>query len=83
VVKLVGTLSDYIEVPSGGQNTIAVGGGSYYILARYGNAGHFHFTRGVPFYITESPYSVSRISITLHKVVDGNYATRPDSGRDF
>jgi hypothetical protein len=83
VVKLVGPSGGYVDVQSGAQNTIAVGGGNYYILTRYGEPGRFRFTRGAPFYVTETPYSVSRISITLHKVVDGNYETKPDSGRDF
>ena len=83
VVKLVGPSGGYVDVQRGGQNTVAVGGGNYYILTRYGEPGRFSFTRGTPFYVTETPYSVSRISITLHKVVDGNYLTKPDSGRDF
>jgi hypothetical protein len=83
LVKLVGPTSVFVDVPNATQRAIAVRGGTYYILTRYGEAGHFRYTRGDPFDVTETPYSVSDISITLHKVVGGNYRTKPDSGRDF
>ena len=83
LVKLVGPTAAFVNVPTGTQRSIAVRGGNYDILTRYGEAGHFRYTRGDPFDVTETAYSVSDISITLHKVVGGNYATHPDPGSDF
>ena len=83
LVKLVGPTTAFVNVPNGGQRGIAVRGGTYYILTRYGEGGHFRYTRGDSFDVTETPYSVSDISITLHKVLGGNYRTKPDSGSDF
>ena len=83
LVKVVGPTTGYVNVPNGTQQTINVRGGQYHILERYGNAGHFRYTRGEPFEVSETAYSVSDISITLHKVVGGNYTTYPDSGNSF
>lgn len=83
LVKLVGPTTSYVTVPNGTQQTINVRGGQYHIRTRYGNAGHFRYTRGEPFEVTETAYSVSDISITLHKVIGGNYTTYPDSKGDF
>lgn len=83
VVKLVGPTGGYIRVPQGTRQSISSRGGRYYILTRYGEPGHFRYTRGETFLVTETNTSVSRISITLHKVVGSNYETQPDSGREF
>jgi len=83
LVKLVGPMTTFVRVANATQKQVAVRGGHYYILTRYGDAGHFRYTRGEPFDVTETAYSVSEISITLHKVVGGNYNTHPDSGSDF
>ena len=83
LVKLVGPTTGYLNVPNGTQQTINVRGGHYHILTRYGDTGHFRYTRGEPFEVSETAYSVSDISITLHKVVGGNYTTNPDSGSSF
>jgi hypothetical protein len=83
LVKLVGPTAGYVNVPNATQRSISVRGGRYYILTRYGDDGHYRYTRGDPFDVTETAYSVSDISITLHTVRDGNYETRPVSGSDF
>ena len=83
VVKLVGPTVGYVDVPNGTDRTVQVHGGRYYIITRYGQPQHYRFTRGAPFDVVENAYSVSRISITLHKIANGNYQTTPDSGRDF
>lgn len=83
LVKVIGTTTAFVPVPDGTQRSVAVRGGRYYIITRYGDAGRYRYSRGEPFNVVESEYSVSDISITLHKVIGGNYVTHPDSGRDF
>ena len=83
VVKLVGPAVAYVDVPNGADRTVQVRGGRYYIITRYGLPQHYRFARGAAFDVIENAYSVSRISITLHKVANGNYQTTPDSGSGF
>ena len=82
-VKLIGPTTAYVNVPTATKRTVAVRGGHYYIVTRYGDNGNFRYTRGDPFDVTETASSVSDISITLHKVLGGNYQTHPVSGSDF
>ena len=82
-VKLIGPTSGYIEVPNGTARTVGVRGGSYAIVIRYGTPDNFTYQRGDQFQVSESAYSVARISITLHKVLNGNYGTRNAQPTDF
>jgi len=84
-VKLAGgPTGGYVDVPSGGSASVAVRGGFYWIVTRYcDRQGACSYSRGESFQVAESPYGVSRISITLHKVVNGNYRTDPASAREF
>lgn len=82
-VKVAGPTSGYVEVPNGGSRTVTVRGGSYSIVIRYGTPGNFTYQRGDEFSVSESASSVDRISITLHKVPNGNYHTRSTQGTDF
>lgn len=82
-VKLVGPTAGYIEVPNGASRTIGVRGGSYTIVTRYGRPGNYSYQRGEQFFVSETPYSVDRISITLHKVQNGNYHTQKARSSDF
>lgn len=59
LVKLVGPTTGYVNVPNGTQQTINVRGGHYHILTRYGDTGQFRYTRGEPFEVSETAYSVS------------------------
>src|ERR1022692_1144958 len=72
-VKLIGPTGGYIEVPNGASRTVGVRGGAYTIVTRYGVSGNYSYQRGDQFFVSESAYSVDRISITLHKVPNGNY----------
>jgi len=84
-VKLAGgPTTGYVDVVSGGSASVAVRGGVYWIVTRYcDRRGACSYSRGESFVVTESAYSVSRIHITLHKVVNGNYRTDPASAREF
>ena len=82
-VKLVGPTAGYIEVPNGSSRTVGVRGGSYAIVTRYGAPGNYSYQRGDQFFVSESAYSVGRISITLHKVPNGNYHTKGAKPTDF
>jgi hypothetical protein len=83
VVKLVGPTGGYVDVPDAGSRTVAVRGGQYHIVTRYGRPGSYSYRRGESFSVTESSNAVSRIVITLHRVSNGNYDTRPTSEAEF
>jgi len=83
VVKLVGPSSQVIEVASGANAMTHVPPGEYYIVVRYGRPGHYSYTKGDPFTVVQYGNRYSVIRITLHKVVDGNYHTRPAGAEEF
>ena len=86
-VNLVGPAVYSVEVPDGSARTVSVSGGIYYTLTRYGVPGNYSYSRGDSFTVRQllmpDGSSCSRISITLHKVQNGNYATRPSSAAEF
>ena len=82
-VKLVGPTAGYVEVPNGATRTVGVRGGYYTIVTRYGRPGGYSYQRGERFFVSESAYRVDRISITLHKVPNGNYHTARARSSDF
>jgi len=82
VVKLVGPSARTVDVPNGTNRAAGeLAPGQYYIVVRYGAAGRYSYSKGNPFEVQEYGGSYSEISITLHKVVNGNYSTRP-AGKD-
>lgn len=88
LVKLVeeatGQAVMQIEVPTGEKRTLPTGGGDYYILTRYGNdPAQYRYSKGDPFTITETATKFSETTITLHKVIHGNYHTGPSSKNEF
>jgi hypothetical protein len=59
-------------------------GGQYYIVTRYGAArDHYSYSKGDSFKVTQTATQHSVITITLHKVVNGNYETSPISAAEF
>lgn len=82
-VKLVGPTAGYIEVPNGASLTVGIRGGSYTIVTRHGKPGNYSYQRGEQLFVSETPYGVDRISITLHKVQNGNYHTQKVRSSDF
>ena len=53
-------------------------------MTRYGaSADQYTYAKGDPFKVTQTATQHSIITITLHKVVNGNYATNPISAAEF
>jgi len=84
LVKLVGPTAQTVEVPNREQRAVAVAAGGYYLLARYGaDPRHYTYSRGDPFKVEETTTQSAVITITLHKVVGGNYPSRSASREEF
>lgn len=75
-VKVVGATRVVVRVPSGQSRTVTLAGGPYSLYAKYGSGERAIYSRGDNFHVTQTSMSVSRITITLHKVIGGNYSTR-------
>ncbi len=84
LVKVIGPTVRRAEVPDRQKRTVKVVGGEYYLLVRYGaNREHYHYTKGDRFKVTQNSRQYSIITITLHKVVGGNYGSEPVSPDEF
>ncbi len=83
LVKLVGPTATSVEVEAGIKKTVEAAPGHYLIKVRYGTPGSYSYSKGDEFDVTETATSFSKISITLHKVVGGNYGSKAISERDF
>ena len=83
LVKLVGPTRGVVPVPNRSQAGIHVQAGEYYILVRYGLPGHYSYSKGQRFSVEGSVDSYSVITITLHKVVNGNYESHPVNPAEF
>ena len=84
LVKVIGPTATAVEVPNEVSRSINAIAGQYYILVRYGDEPEkYRYYKGDPFAVrqTETQYSVN--TITLHKVIDGNYRTHPISSDEF
>jgi len=83
LVKLIGPTNREVEVPNGmkiGTDAVA---GRYIMKVRYGLPGKYHYAKGQEFEVTETATTKSEITITLHKVIAGNYETQTISEADF
>jgi len=83
LVKLKGPTSSEIEVPDGTKQAVQASAGKYFIKVRYGVQGKYHYTKGEEFTVEETATTRSKITITLHKVVNGNYDSRPINEEEF
>jgi uncharacterized membrane protein len=84
LVKVVGKIPKIVEVAKGQKKSVNVAAGEYYILVRYGdNPERYRYSRGETFTVRETSTQYSKIAITLHKVIGGNYATNPTSVQEF
>ncbi len=85
LVKLIGPTRTSVAVSAGQRQTADdVAPGSYYVVVRYGNgSGAYSYTKGDPFSVEEYGNQYSQISMTLHKVANGNYQTRPANEAEF
>src|ERR1035438_4506962 len=84
-VKLVGPSGRTVSVPRNENRTeSSIAPGRYYIVVRYGDVEKdYTYMKGDPFDMEESGNQYSEMSITLYRVVDGNYNTRPSSKEEF
>lgn len=85
LVKLIGPSTRMVAVPRNQTRAaLEVPPGQYYIVVRYGDKeDNFAYSKGEPFQVEEYGDSYSQISITLYKVANGNYGTRPARKEDF
>lgn len=83
LVKLVGPTTSSVTVENSKKESATVAPGHYFIKVRYGTPGAYSYSKGDEFDVTETTTSVSDITITLHKVVAGNYGSQPISEADF
>jgi hypothetical protein len=83
LVKLIGPTQTEIEVPPGAKVGTAATAGKYIIKVRYGTPGAYHYSKGDEFEVKETATTASDITITLHKVVAGNYDAVPISEEEF
>ena len=84
LVRLMGPTRAEVLVPNGSRNTInRVAAGHYVIRIRYGSEGSYRYTEGDHFDVRGSGMSYSRVTITLHGVVAGNYSMHGSSAADF
>jgi len=83
LVKLIGPTATEIEVPDGTKQVVQASAGKYIIKVRYGVQGRYHYTKGQDFTVDETATTTSEITITLHKVVNGNYGSSPISEQEF
>jgi hypothetical protein len=83
LVKLIGPTDREVEVAAGAKGTVTATAGRYHIKVRYGAPGKYHYAKGEEFEVKETATSKSKTTITLHKVVAGNYDSRPISDAEF
>lgn len=84
VVKLIGPVRRTVPVPNMTNRTVNVPAGTFCIITQYCNAsGRCTYSKGNLFTVEQTVTSYSIITITLHKVPWGNYATYPSTAADF
>ncbi len=83
LVRLIGPTYQEIAVPTGGKKTVTAAAGRYHIKVQYGTSGKYRYTKGEEFDVTSSSTTSSQIIITLHKVQQGNYETKPINAQEF
>ena len=84
LVKLIGPTPQIVKVPNGQKRTVNVAEGEYYILVRYGSSPErYRYSKGDTFTVRQTATQYSAISITLHRVVGGNYPSRKSSSDEF
>ena len=84
LVKLVGPTGGVVTVPNNQSMTVQVAPGTYFILVRYGDApGSYSYTRGQAFSVEQIGNMYSVITITLQKVIGGNYEAHSIPATEF
>lgn len=83
LVRLLGPSSGRVFVPNAQSRTVNVLAGSYTVRVRYGESGGHGFVKGETFEVQDNATSYSVMTVTLHKVANGNYGMVPISAADF
>ena len=83
LVRIAGPTTGYVEVPNSSSRTLNVSGGTYRLFVRYGRPGRYSYTRGELFTITDNGQEWEEVTVTLHKVPNGNYHTSPSDEGEF
>ena len=83
LVKLVGPTATSVAVATGQKETVELRAGHYFIKTRLGTAGNYVFSKGDEFDVIETSTSESRVAITLHTVVGGNYGSQGITEKEF
>ena len=83
LVKLIGPTKTDVAVPNGAKAGVDAAAGKYTIKVRYGTTGDYRYSKGQEFEVTETPTARSETTITLHKVIAGNYDAHPISESEF
>lgn len=83
LVKLIGPTKTEVQVANGAKAGVDAGAGKYTIKVRYGAPGNYRYSKGQEFEVTETTTARSETTITLHKVVAGNYDSRPITEAEF
>ncbi len=83
LVKLIGPTMKEVIVPINSKLSVTALPGSYYILVRYGTSDNYQYSKGEKFNVTETTTKRSKTTITLHKVIGGNYDAKPISENEF
>lgn len=84
LVKVIGPTRRTTQVPNSAKRTVTVLGGQYHILTRYGSKpDDYTYSKGDSFHVTQTARQHSVITITLHKVVGGNYGSKKIPASEF
>jgi len=83
LVKVRGSTRVDVTVPSGTTKTVNVNAGTINIAVRYGLSEPYSYSQGEPMQVEETATSYSAITLTLHKVANGNYESSRISGAAF
>jgi len=85
LVKLVGPSTRQLSVPDHQtRSESGVAPGRYHIVVRFGDSeANYSYMEGDPFDVEEVGDEYSEISITLQKVENGNYGSRPARRDEF
>ena len=83
LVKLIGPTQTEVEVANGAKVGADAAAGRYIIKVRYGTPEKYYYAKGQEFEVAETATTRSETTITLHKVVSGNYDSMPISEKEF
>ena len=83
LVKLIGPTKTEVQVQNAAKTGVDATAGKYTIMVRYGTPGNYRYSKGQEFEVTETATARSETTITLHKVIAGNYDSQPISEADF